>query len=115
MLSIKTLKYRQKILCLRNERTLREMSFISVFKFLKYQKAIITNNTLYLEKKSKKIKNRIFFFVIHLHNRYRKRYKVRNRKRYIGTRKTLPKRYILSVFELVTYKQREKLMQSTLY
>ncbi len=38
MLSIKTLKYIQRTLCLQNERTLREMCIISVFKFLKYQK-----------------------------------------------------------------------------
>ncbi len=31
------------------------------------------------------------------------------------SRKTLPKMYILSVFELVTYKKKKKLIQSTLY
>ncbi len=38
MLSIKTLKYIQRTLCLRNKRTLREMCIISVIKFPKYQK-----------------------------------------------------------------------------
>ncbi len=38
MLPIKTLKFMQSTLCLRKERTLREMCIISVFKFHKYQK-----------------------------------------------------------------------------
>ncbi len=46
-LPIKTLKYIQRSLCLLNERTFRETCIMSVFKLLKYQKAKITNNTLY--------------------------------------------------------------------
>ncbi len=54
MLSIKMLKYIQRTLCLRNERTLREMCIISAFKFLKYQKVKTYNNALCLEKKVRK-------------------------------------------------------------
>ncbi len=39
MLPIKTLKYMQKTLFLGNERTLRETCIMSVFKFIKYEKA----------------------------------------------------------------------------
>ncbi len=49
MLPVKTLKYMQRTLCLGKERTLRETCIMSVFKFLKYQKAKIANNTLYRE------------------------------------------------------------------
>ncbi len=51
---VKTLKNMQRTLCLGNERTLRETCIMSVFKFLKYQKAKITNNTLYREYINKK-------------------------------------------------------------
>ncbi len=56
MLSIKTLKYIQRTLCLRNERHY-EKCVLSVFlSSLSTKKLKPTNNTLYIEKKSKKIK-----------------------------------------------------------
>ncbi len=45
----------------------------------------------------------------------RKTLKWMQTNQYQETEKTLQKRYILSVFELVTYKKMLKLIQSTLY
>ncbi len=52
MLSIKTLKYMQKTLCLGNKKKLRETCIMSVFlSSLSTKKLKPTNKTLYLEKK----------------------------------------------------------------
>ncbi len=52
MLSIKTLKYMRRTLCLGKKRTLRETRIMSVFlSSLSAKKLKPTNNTLYLEKK----------------------------------------------------------------